>query len=84
MSSHAGRIVVFCQSTVAQFLKSLLIMARSIVMKNFTFALFEFHWLNNKTKFIYDAIVAIVLYTPDASSTVLLTMAFNHLPSSKS
>jgi hypothetical protein len=30
------------------------------------------------TKFIF---VAIVLHTPDASSTVL-TMAFNHLPSS--
>lgn len=84
MSSHVGRIVVFCQCTVAQFLKSLLIMARSIVMKNFTFAVFEFHWLNNKTKFIYDAMVAIVLHTPDASSTVLLTMAFNHLPLSKS
>ena len=30
-------------------------------------------------KFIF---VAIVLHMPDASSTVLLTMAFNHLPSS--
>jgi hypothetical protein len=28
--------------------------------------------------------VAIVLHTPNASSTVLLTMAFNHLPSSDS
>jgi len=81
MSSHVGRIVVFCRCTVAQLLKSLLKMARSIVMKNFTFAVFEFHWLNNMTKFIY---VAIVQHMPDASSTVLLTIAFNHLPSSDS
>jgi len=33
------------------------------------------------TKFIF---VVIVLHMPDASSTVLLTMAFNHLPSSDS
>jgi len=33
------------------------------------------------TKFIF---VAIVLRTPDASSTVLMNMAFNHLPSSDS
>jgi hypothetical protein len=84
MSSHVGRIVVFCRCTVAQLLKSLLIMARSIVMKNFTFAVFEFHWLNNKTKFIYVAIVATVLHMPDASFTVLLTVTFNHLPSSES
>jgi len=50
MSSHVSKNVVFCRCTVVQILKSLLIMARSIVIKNFSFAVFEFQWLNNMIK----------------------------------
>jgi len=50
MSSHVCKNVVFCCCTVVQLLKSLLAMARSIVIKNFTFVVFEFQWLNNIIK----------------------------------
>jgi len=37
-------------SANVQILKSLLAMARSTVIKNVTFAVFELHWLNNMIK----------------------------------
>lgn len=47
MSSHVGKDVVLYQSTDVKLLKSLLTMARSIVIQQFTFVMFEYCWLNN-------------------------------------